>query len=76
MREALNEYRKGGNFKSLPPTGSFTPDAQGFLKAMQRPDDDGIVAPPANIAVCYALWETAIKPSNRLKKPMPSKTLN
>ena len=66
--EALSEQRKGGNYKSVPPTGTFTADAQGFLKAMQTPDDDGLATPPANIAVCYAIMGDRKKALDSLEK--------
>ncbi len=35
---------------------------------MQRPDDDGIAAPPANIAVCYAVMGDRNKALESLEK--------
>jgi eukaryotic-like serine/threonine-protein kinase len=56
--EAVKEMQKGA---TAPIPGSFSPDAQGFLKLML---DRRNAAPPTNIAVAYALTgdrETAMK---------------
>jgi serine/threonine protein kinase/tetratricopeptide (TPR) repeat protein len=56
--EAVRELQKGA---TAPISGSFNPDAQGFLKLML---DGRNNAPPTNIAVAYALAgdrETAMK---------------
>ncbi|MGB2625754.1 MAG: protein kinase [Candidatus Acidiferrum sp.] len=66
-REAISELRKSGNFQKAD-NESFSSDAQGFLKLMQRADDDGTLAPPANIAVCYALTGDRNKTFEALEK--------
>jgi serine/threonine protein kinase/tetratricopeptide (TPR) repeat protein len=45
--DAISELKKVGTFK-----GSWSPDAQGYLKLMLEP---GLAGPPSNIAVAYAL---------------------
>src|SRR5208283_1658167 len=66
--EALDELRKSGNFKSVSAPELFSADAQGFLKMIQKPDNDGLVAPPANIAVCYAITGDRNKALDSLEK--------
>ena len=45
--DAVSELRKVGTFK-----GSWSPDAQGYLKLILEP---AMAVPPTNIAVSYAL---------------------
>ncbi len=54
--EALAELEKEGGFKgSFHFNTAYSPDAQGFLKAFQSPIDPKNPAPPANLAVAYAV---------------------